>query len=114
MNDEVTNSPSNDTITSSDKPINLDNAGQEEVMLTTTDNPFNPFTQFEAWFNFDSRKGYNTCPYLARVAHVSDELSETDYSLAVLDAIDEIIKMNLTNNYIKVTPTTFVDRTKDK
>ena len=30
-------------------------------MLTTSDNPYNPFTQFDEWQMFDSLQGYNTC-----------------------------------------------------
>ncbi len=45
-------------------------------MLTTSDNPYNPFTQWDEWNVFDMEKGYNTCSYLARIAAVSDELSD--------------------------------------
>jgi hypothetical protein len=48
-----------------------------ESMLTTTDNPFNPFTEYDEWFAYDVSKGYNTCAYLARIVKSSDELSET-------------------------------------
>ena len=27
-------------------------------MLTTVDNPFDPFEQFTSWFMFDEEKGY--------------------------------------------------------
>lgn len=83
----------------------------EEVMITTLDNPFNPFTQFDEWYNFDVSKGYNTCGYLARIAKSSDELSEQDESLAIDSAIDEILSLNLTGNYIKVTKESFKVRT---
>lgn len=73
-----------------------------EFMLTTLDNPFNPFTQFEEWFNYDSSKGYNTCAYLARISKSSDELSDEDQALAIEQAMDEIVSLNLLGNYIKV------------
>jgi len=72
-------------------------------MLSTLDNPFNPFTHYDDWFNYDVTKGYCTCAYLARVAKSSDELSETDQSLAIDKAMDEIVSLNLLGNYIKVT-----------
>lgn len=31
---------------------------ETKVAITTFDNPFNPFTQFEQWFLFDIEKGY--------------------------------------------------------
>ena len=43
-------------------------------MLTTIDNPFNPFDQFDEWFAYDVSKGYHTCSYLARIAKTSDEI----------------------------------------
>ena len=43
-----------------------------EVMLTTFDNPFDPFEQFTSWFLFDVEKGYNTCSHLARIAQLED------------------------------------------
>ena len=49
-----------------------------DVMLTTYDNPFNPFEQFSSWFLFDVEKGYNTCSYLARIATLSDEMSQQE------------------------------------
>ena len=39
-----------------------------KCMLTTFDNPFDPFEQFTSWFLFDVEKGYNTCGRLARIA----------------------------------------------
>ena len=42
------------------------------VMLTTTDNPYNPFKNFDEWFMYDTEKGYNSCGYLARIAKLSD------------------------------------------
>ena len=72
-------------------------------MLTTVDNPYEPFTQFDEWYAFDEEQGYHTCGYLARIAKSSDELSEADEELAIETAIDEIIKLNILGIYKKVT-----------
>ena len=48
------------------------------MMLTTTDNPYNPFTQFDLWFQFDISKGYDTCAFIDRVANTSDELTDKE------------------------------------
>ena len=79
-----------------------------EVTLTTTDNPWNPFTHFDEWRKFDESKGYNTCSYLARIAKTSDELSEADEALAIDQAIDEIVKMNVLEIYKKIYMTSSV------
>ena len=71
-------------------------------MLTTIDNPFNPFTHFDEWFAFDEEKGYHTCSYLARIIKTSDELSETDIILAQEQAIDEILELNVLGIYKRV------------
>lgn len=71
-------------------------------MLTTFDNPYDPFEQFSSWFLFDVEKGYNTCSYLARIAHISDQLSEKEIEDEIERAIDEIIKYDVRNIYKKV------------
>ena len=72
---------------------------KEACMLTTFDNPYNPFTQFDQWFLFDTEKGYNTCDYLGRVTKTSDEFTDEEYSQAIEAAIDEIIKYDFMNIY---------------
>jgi len=71
-------------------------------MLTTFDNPYNPFEQFASWFLFDVEKGYNSCSYLGRIARTSDQLSEEENDLEVERAIDEIIKYDFRNIYKKI------------
>ena len=71
-------------------------------MLTTIDNPFNPSTDFDRWYQYDVEKGYHTCGYLARICKTSDSLSEADQAKAIDDAIDEIVKMNINGLYTKV------------
>lgn len=72
------------------------------VFVTTLDNPFDYFTQFDEWYAFDTQKGYNTCNYLARIANTSNDLSEKDYEFTVEEAVDEICRLNITGNYRKV------------
>lgn len=77
-----------------------------EAMITTTDNPYSPFTQFDKWMQYDEAQGYNTAKYLARIAKTSDELSDADNELAIDEAMSEIVELNTTGvkgvNYIKV------------
>ena len=74
----------------------------EAFMLTTFDNPYDPFTQFDKWLLFDMEKGYNSCAYLARIAKTSDELNEEENNQAINDAIDEIIRLDFRHIYKKV------------
>lgn len=70
--------------------------------LTTFDNPFDPFEQFDQWFNFDQAKGYNSCAYLDRIARTSSQLSDEENEREIERAIDEIILMDFANIYKKV------------
>lgn len=73
-----------------------------KCMLTTVDNPFDPFKQFTSWFLFDEEKGYHSCAYLGRIARTSDQLSDEENDMEVERAIDEIIKYDFLNIYRKV------------
>ena len=74
----------------------------EACMLTTFDNPYNPFTHFDQWLHFDTEKGYNTCAYLGRIAKTSDEFSDEEYNRAIEAAIDEIIRFDFPKYLQKV------------
>lgn len=71
-------------------------------MLTTFDNPYDPFTHFDEWFAYDIEKGYYSCSRLARIAVISDDMSEKEVNQEVERAIDEIIKYDFLNIYKKV------------
>lgn len=75
-----------------------------EHMLTTVDNPFNPFTQFDEWYAYDQKLGYHTTEFLARIVRNSYDLSEPDQDAEIERAIDEIVRENVSGMYRKVTP----------
>lgn len=72
------------------------------VGITTCDNPYDLFEQFEEWFQYDVQKGYNSCGYLARIARTSDAMSDEENAREVERAVDEIIKYDFTGMYRKV------------
>jgi len=80
----------------------------DEPMLTTIDNPYNPFTQFNQWLDYDSTKGYNTCGLLSRIARTSPNLSTVDQAEAIHIAIEEIIAENVMGIHKKVTSKDYV------
>ena len=44
-----------------------------DILLTTKDNPYNPFSQYDDWKYFDeTQKHYNTEAYIARVVGMLD------------------------------------------
>ena len=73
-----------------------------ECMLTTIDNPFDPFEQFTSWLMFDKEKGYDSCERVARIAKFSDDMTEKEIDEENERAIDEIIKYDFMNIYKKV------------
>ncbi|AXQ61320.1 hypothetical protein SEA_LIBERTYBELL_79 [Streptomyces phage LibertyBell] len=73
----------------------------EYYMLSTSDNPFNPHTQWDEWLAWDMGR-YNSLSLLARVAKVSDELPDSVNDSEVDDAIDEIVRENVSGMHIKV------------
>lgn len=73
-----------------------------EYALTTIDNPYDPFEQFESWFLFDTEKGYNSCSYLARIAQTTDDMTELEKNIEIERAIDEIIMYDFTNMRKKI------------
>lgn len=75
----------------------------EDVMLTTIDNPWSPFTHWDEWREYDESSGYYTLALLGRVVITSEEMSEADQDVAVSDAINEIVKENVSGIHVKVT-----------
>lgn len=71
-------------------------------MLTTVDNPFHPFTQFNEWFAWDEAAGYYTTSLLARVARLSPALSDADQDAEMERAIEEIVRENVSGMHRKV------------
>lgn len=73
-----------------------------QYMLTTVDNPFDPFEEYDAWFTWDTSHDYNTAAYLSRVTRTSDELSEADVMSAIERAMNEIILHDPLDIYVMV------------
>lgn len=73
-----------------------------EHMLTTVDNPYDPFTQFDDWYSWDEAAGYHTMSFLARIVKTSEVLSEPDQDLAMEQAIEEIARENVLGLYRRV------------
>lgn len=71
-------------------------------MLSTIDNPYDPFDNFSSWYMYDVESGYNSCAYLARIAKTSEQFTDTENEEEIERAIDEIIQYDFRNIYVKV------------
>ena len=75
---------------------------EKGYMLTTLDNPFDPFNEFASWYMFDCEKGHNTSSRLARIANIDAEMSQKEVDDEMDRAMDLIVKYDLEDKYIKV------------
>ena len=74
-----------------------------ETMLTTIDNPFNPFEQFVDWYLFDCQMGYNTYSRIARLMPADDEsLSSIEKDRIEDNIIDRLIRHDPLGIYTRV------------
>lgn len=62
--------------------------------LSTTDNPYNPITEFDSWYRYDMDKGYMSCSYLERIAVISSAFTDKEIEREIERAIDEIVFLN--------------------
>lgn len=53
----------------------LESVPFKDIVLTTEDNPFDPFTQPDRWLKFDADMGYDTWGNIVRLAHLSKNLT---------------------------------------
>ena len=80
----------------------MDEDNIKEVTITTVDNPFDPFDDFSSWFNFDIEKGYYTSSKLARLTHLTNEMSQKEQNEEIERAIDRLIQIDPLDIYKKV------------
>ena len=64
----------------------------KEIRITTVDNPYDPFTQWEQWIVFDKLKGYHTPERLAKVAPLSEQLSDQEIYESVEAGIEAMMR----------------------
>lgn len=77
-------------------------AMSQSYMLTTKDNPYNPFVDYDAWYAFDVRQGYNTCAFIARIIRDSDSLTDEENEIEYNRAMNDIISYDITGMYTRV------------
>lgn len=78
------------------------------VRVATTDNPFNPFTEWDEWYFYDLSKGYSTCERLDRLSNTSSQLSDELNNEELEQAIDQLVEIGAVGkdgtivDYVKV------------
>lgn len=72
------------------------------VRITTIDNPYNPFEDFNNWFLFDIEKGYYTCEKLGRLSNYQELMTEKEEKEENERVIDRLIEIDPLGIYKKV------------
>lgn len=75
---------------------------KRQVNITTIDNPFNPFDEFDSWFMFDIENGYYTSSKLARLVNLDDSMTEKEEDEEIERAIDRLIEIDPLDIYKKI------------
>lgn len=70
--------------------------------LTTVDNPYDPYEQFEQWYRFDNDHGYNSSGLLMRLAETSSQFTDNENAYEIEKAIDKIVAADPCNIYKKI------------
>jgi hypothetical protein len=65
----------------------------KNYLLTTIDNPYNPFKDWDSWFAYDQQKGYHTCQILDRFYKTSDTISDSLDEFLYSEALDTILDL---------------------
>ena len=76
---------------------------ENKYMLTTFDNPYNPFVDFVSWYMFDCENGYNTSSHLARIVNIDNEMTQKEVDEERIRAIDFMLKYDFEGIYFKGT-----------
>lgn len=74
----------------------------KQFMLTTIDNPFNPFDDYKSWLSFDNQHDYFCAERLDRQLRLTDDMTSFEEEIEKERAIDEIIKHDFRHVYQKV------------
>ena len=79
-----------------------------EALLTTVDNEWDPFDNFAEWYSRDlqlarEQDRRSASGYLAIIMANSDDVSDNEFNQVMNDAIDEIVELDLSGTFKKVT-----------
>ena len=67
---------------------------KERVHITTIYNPFNPFEDFASWYDFDMEKGYCSCQRVARLANITDDMTDIEEEEEIERATKRLVEID--------------------
>lgn len=65
-----------------------------EYFITTVDNPYDPskMDEWNDWFSYDVKHGYNTCERLASITPLSSALTDEENNESIYESMQELCK----------------------
>ena len=67
-----------------------------DIWLSTTDNPYNPIEDYDAWNTYDTQKGYHTPEFIDRLLTARgvdlSQFSDADERSYLESLIDDVVK----------------------
>ena len=75
-----------------------------DLMITTIDNPFDYYKEFDDWNAFDVANNHNTLSLIARLALVSPELSDEENEAEINRAIEQVLEFDYEGIYKRIAP----------
>lgn len=74
----------------------------DNMVLTTSDNPFNPKVDYDKWKEWDEENGYNTESYVARLLDMEEANFDVDDDLTINNLIDKVYHSILEHDILGV------------
>jgi len=76
---------------------------KREVFVTTIDNPYNYFDEFDKWFSYDESQGYHTCSFVDNLSlNMFSDSTDKEIEEEIERAVDIIVKFEGDQKYKKI------------
>ena len=73
-----------------------------DYMVTTMDNPWNPFTHYHKWLDYDSEYGYNTDQWIYILSKTSSDLVKEEMEEQIDAGVDRLLELDPFGLHVKV------------
>ena len=74
----------------------------KRYLLTTVDNPYDPYEEYDLWMQFDHSHGYYTDQRLGRTCIISPNCTDAENQRAINGAVDDFIRLDPNGIYKRI------------
>ena len=83
--------------------LTIEPQSEEQLVLTTSDNPYNPKEDYPKWRQWDIENGYNTEEFIARLLPSNIDIDdEVAVNNEINNIVQEVIEHNVLGVYVLV------------